>query len=239
MFHPRGPTLAELVRQAWSSTEQGYDLLAPKFEYTPFRTPDELLSGVAPHVGPPASAARSIDLCCGTGAAMRMLRPLTRDEVVGVDFSAGMLDEARRLTADAPGTAALRFVQADVCDLELPDSFDVATCFGALGHIPDHEQHRFAASVRRLLAPGGRFVFVTAERPRWHELRALLSRGFNAAMHLRNALRAPPFVMYYLRFMLPEARELLEQHGFACSVRPLHDSAPQRQLRVVVATRQN
>ena len=33
MFHPQGPTLWELAVQALSSTERGYDLLAPKFEF--------------------------------------------------------------------------------------------------------------------------------------------------------------------------------------------------------------
>ena len=46
MFHPKGPSFFELVEQALSSTERGYDLLAPKFDYTPFRTPDEILEVV-------------------------------------------------------------------------------------------------------------------------------------------------------------------------------------------------
>ena len=40
MYHPDGPTFWELARQALSSTTRGYDLLAPKFDVTPFRTPD-------------------------------------------------------------------------------------------------------------------------------------------------------------------------------------------------------
>ena len=43
MFHPDGPTFWELARQALSSTTRGYDLLAPKFDVTPFRTPDVIL----------------------------------------------------------------------------------------------------------------------------------------------------------------------------------------------------
>ena len=45
MFRPGGPTFVELARQALSSVERGYDLLAPKFDLTPFRTHDELLEG--------------------------------------------------------------------------------------------------------------------------------------------------------------------------------------------------
>ena len=47
MFHAKGPTFWELAVQAMSSTERGYDLLAPKFDYTPFRTPQFLLDAVA------------------------------------------------------------------------------------------------------------------------------------------------------------------------------------------------
>jgi ubiquinone/menaquinone biosynthesis C-methylase UbiE len=91
VFHPKGPSFLELARQALSSTEQGYDLLAPKFDYTPFRTPDWLLAAVAPHLGAPLSIDRALDVCCGTGAAIRFLRPLCRHSVTGIDVSAGML----------------------------------------------------------------------------------------------------------------------------------------------------
>ncbi|MBW2527323.1 MAG: class I SAM-dependent methyltransferase [Deltaproteobacteria bacterium] len=237
MFHPRGPTLAELARQALSSTERGYDLLAPKFEYTPFRTPEPLLLAVAAELGPPGSVERAIDLCCGTGAAMGVLRPLCRRAIVGVDFSSGMLREAERLLADAPGQAEICLLKADVCRLSMPDRFDLATCFGALGHIPPGAEHRFIQSVATLLQPGGRFVFVTCEHPPWYAPGALLARGFNGAMRVRNALLSPPFLMYYLRFTLPGVRALLEQHGLSCEVRPLEAPQVDRRVRLVIARR--
>src|SRR5215831_7672310 len=94
MFHPQGPTIWELIVQALSSTERGYDLLAPKFEYTPFRTPDAILVPALAHLGGPGSIATALDVCCGTGAALRHLRPLCRDQVVGIDISRGMLEVA-------------------------------------------------------------------------------------------------------------------------------------------------
>ncbi len=45
-----------------------------------------------------------------------------------------------------------------------------------------------------------------------------ISRTFNAVMHVRNALWAPPFIMLYLTFLLPEARALLEREGFSVDV---------------------
>src|SRR5262249_42005551 len=103
MFHPNGPTFWELAEQALSSTERGYDLLAPQVDYTPFGTPDVVLEKAAAHLAPLAPFGAALDVCCGTGAAMRVLRPLCRERVVGLDRSAGMLAEARRRTADAPG----------------------------------------------------------------------------------------------------------------------------------------
>src|SRR5688572_30411650 len=113
MFHEKGPTFRELAVQAMSSTERGYDLLAPKFEYTPFRTPDFVLAKVGEHLQTIGPFARGLDICCGTGAAMRVLRPVCTEYVVGLDMSAGMLAEARKRTADAPGTSVLEFVRAD------------------------------------------------------------------------------------------------------------------------------
>lgn len=219
MFHPQGPTFWELARQALSSTEHGYDLLAPKFDYTPFRTPDELLEVVARYLGEPHSIDAALDVCCGTGAAMRYLRPLCRQRVVGIDFSQNMLAVARERLANAPGDAALEFVQGDVLAMSWEREFDLAVCFGALGHILPREQGRFVDQIAKALRPGGRFVFVTAERPSPLSLGYWLARSFNAAMHIRNVLVRPPFIMFYLTFLLPEATRLLEDRGFAVEVK--------------------
>src|SRR3954468_8798982 len=101
MFHPDGPTFLELAAQALSSTEAGYDKIAPKFDRTPFRTPDPILAAMAAQIGAPRSIDRALDVCCGTGAAIQWLRPLCREHVVGLDPSAGMLEEARRRLAVA------------------------------------------------------------------------------------------------------------------------------------------
>ncbi|MFF3405358.1 class I SAM-dependent methyltransferase [Streptomyces sp. NPDC002742] len=101
MFTPQGPTLRELAAQALSSIEHGYDLLAPKFDHTPFRTPDAILEAVGRALAPMGPFAAGLDLCCGTGAGMEVLRDLCRESVTGVDISTGMLTVGRsRLGAD-------------------------------------------------------------------------------------------------------------------------------------------
>jgi ubiquinone/menaquinone biosynthesis C-methylase UbiE len=237
MFHPQGPTFWELARQALSSTERGYDLLAPKFDYTPFRTPDAVLQAVAHQLRDLGPFGAALDLCCGTGAAMRMLRPLCRQRVVGVDVSRGMLEVARRRLTDAPGNAPLELVRGDVRALPFGQTFDIATCFGALGHILVGDEPRFVAEVGRVLRPGGRFVFVTSyPPPRW-SVNYWLARLFNGAMHVRNFLISPPFIMYYLTFLLPETARLLEAHGLAVQERALMGERHRSRLRLVIAER--
>ncbi len=237
MFHRKGPTLFELAQQALSSVEHGYDLLAPKFEYTPFRTPDPVLKTAMAQVGPSGSADRALDLCCGTGAAMRFLRPLCRQEVVGVDLSRGMLEEARQLLEDAPGEAKLTFIQRDVLELTYEAEFDVVTSFGAFGHILEEDEPRLVRVIARALRPGGRFIFVTAHPPSVLNPGYWLAKGFNAAMRVRNALWKPPFVMYYLTFLVPRARALLEAQGLEVDVRDGLMPPPFTGYSVVVATR--
>jgi SAM-dependent methyltransferase len=237
MFHRKGPTFLELAQQALSSVEHGYDLLAPKFEYTPFRTPDPVLKTAMAQVGPPGCVDRALDLCCGTGAALRFLRPLCRQEVVGVDLSRGMLDEARRLLADAPGEAKLTLVQGNALELTYENEFDVVTSFGAFGHILEEDEPRLAQVIARALRPGGRFIFVTAHPPSVLNPGYWLAKGFNAAIRVRNALWKPPFVMYYLTFLVPRARELLEAQGLEVDVRDGLMPPPFTPYSVVVATR--
>ena len=237
MFQPDGPTVIELARQALSSVERGYDLLAPKFDATPYRTPDALLAAVAAQLGPPGSVGDALDVCCGTGAAARFLRPLCTGRVVGVDLSAGMLDEARRRHADDPGPAALSFVKGDALALPFEREFDLVTSFGAFGHIAEPDEGRLVAGVARALRPGGRFAFVTADPPSPLSPRALRARAFNAAMRARNAVWRPPFVMYYLTFLLPRARVLLEAAGFEVEVRRSVLPRPYERYVLVLARR--
>ena len=248
MFAKNGPTFWELMRQALSSTRRGYDLIAPKFDLTPFRTPDSVLEPTIATIGPVDDA---LDVCCGTGAAMRLLRPLCRTRLVGLDFSEGMLNQARsrmELAAhtepDADNleggtnTPHIDYVQADALAMPFEAEFDAAVCFGALGHILPQDQPAFARGVYRALRPGGRFVFVTAARPSPLSSTSIILHLFNLIMKVRNALLKPPFIMYYLTsFLLPDVQGLLESEGFAVEVRAGLLPAPFKRYCVVIATR--
>ena len=239
MFHPRGPTFWELAEQALSSTERGYDLLAPKFDYTPFRTPDIVLAPAIERVAQAGPIAAALDICCGTGAAMQQLRPHCQQRLVGIDVSRGMLDVARANLADEVGRKNapphLEFILGDALDMPFDCEFDLAVCFGAHGHILPKDEPRFVNQIAKVLRPGGRFAFVSGYMPPLWSPRLWLARAFNAAMQARNVLFQPPFIMYYLTFMLPRAARLLEQGGFDVAIDDTCFTGRLAPLKLVVA----
>jgi ubiquinone/menaquinone biosynthesis C-methylase UbiE len=176
-------------------------------------------------------------VCCGTGAGIRILRPLVREKVVGIDFSRGMLDMARERFPELPGEPPVELVHGDVLEMTFHEQFDLAITVGSLGHILPKDEPRFIERIAAALKPGGRFAFVTTRMPPVLSSRYILSRGFNAAMHVRNAIKSPPFVMFYLTFLLPDVAKLLEQHGFDVAVHDDAFSGRLRFLEVVVATK--
>ena len=201
--------------QALSSVEGGYDLLAPKFDHTPFRTPARVLDATAGALRPLGPFGRGLDLCCGTGAGMPVLESLCQGPVTGVDFSAGMLAQARRAHPDAA------WVRADARVLPFAGAFGLAVSFGALGHFTPAERPTLFAGVRCALAPGGVFAFpVVAPQPvtsRWYWALA----GFDLAMRARNAVWRPPFVMYYRTCPLGAVCADLTASGFTVTTLPL------------------
>jgi SAM-dependent methyltransferase len=235
VFSAGGPSVRELAVQALSSVEGGYDLLAPKFDHTPFRTPDRVLDAAAGALRPLGPFGRGLDVCCGTGAGLRVLASLCRGPVTGVDFSTGMVAQARRAH---PGAG---WVRADARALPFAGAFDLAVSFGALGHFLPAERPALFAGVYRALRPGGILAFpaggplpVTSA---WYW--ALL--GFDLAMRVRNAVWRPPFIMYYRTCPLPAVRSDLAGAGFTVTTVPLtglgrrEDGSPR--YRLVLARR--
>jgi ubiquinone/menaquinone biosynthesis C-methylase UbiE len=208
VFSPHGPTLRELSVQALSSVERGYDLLAPKFDHTPFRTPAGVLEATVHTLSGAGPFGDGLDVCCGTGAGLEVLRSLCRGGITGVDFSAGMLAQARRTHPDAT------LVRADSRALPFAGGFDLAVTFGALGHFLPGERPALFAGVHRALRPGGVFAFPIGAPPPVTSLAYWATLGFDVVMRVRNAVWRPPFVMYYRTTPFPALRDDLTAAGF-------------------------
>ena len=99
-------------------------------------------------------AAKTLDVACGTGFLTRHLH----GEVVGLDQSAQMLDEARKKAPDA------RFVQGDALSLPFENgSFDRVFTSFFYGHLESPERERFLDECRRVARE---LVFVDSSRER-------------------------------------------------------------------------
>jgi demethylmenaquinone methyltransferase/2-methoxy-6-polyprenyl-1,4-benzoquinol methylase len=102
---------------------------------------------------------RVLDAACGTGDLAVAARDAGAAEVVGVDFSARMLERARRKSP------AIEWVQGDILALPFPDgSFDAATVGFGIRNVADLE--RSLRELRRVLRTGGRLAVLEITTPR-------------------------------------------------------------------------
>lgn len=114
-------------------------------------------------VGP---GSRALDVATGTGdlAIELAARVAPGGEVLGSDFSEGMLERARAKAVRGPAGAALRFEWADVMQLPYEDgAFDAATVgFGARNF---DDLGRGLAEMARVVRAGGRVVVLEITTP--------------------------------------------------------------------------
>lgn len=99
---------------------------------------------------------RVLDIGCGTGAALRhAARRVTHGELVGVDPVPRMLEIAEERRGNCP--IAFRLGTASALPAAT-GSWDVVLAFDSMDHWASVAEG--LAEVRRVLAPGGRFVVV-------------------------------------------------------------------------------
>jgi len=152
-----------------------------------------------------APGGRALDVATGTGdLALELARRVAPGgEVVGSDFSEGMLAVARRKAPE------LRWELGNA--LALPygdDSFDAATVgFGARNF---SDLDRGLAEMARVVRPGGRVVVLEITTPARPPLSTFFSLWFDRVVPLLGKLAAEPEAYTYLpssvkRFPGPEA----------------------------------
>jgi len=111
----------------------------------------------------PGSTA--IDLCCGTCDWTISLAQASRTgRIVGLDFSAQMLEVGRTKVRQAGLDDQIQLVQGNAMDLPFPDnSFDYATIGFALRNVPSIET--VLSEMRRVVKPGGWVVSLELSKP--------------------------------------------------------------------------
>jgi len=166
-----------------------FDIIAPKYDrFTRVfsfgmdrRWKAELTTWMAGAIEP---GSQVLDLACGTGdLAFAAARLATRGDVLGVDVSAAMIDQARaRAAREAPGSA-VRFVVGDISSLDVTSSsVDAVTAGYALRNVPNYEQS--VAEIARVLKPGGVVATLDFYRPRSPWWRPLFLAYLRAAGNL-------------------------------------------------------
>lgn len=144
MQGPTGPS--------WSDIATWYDQLLAHGS-GPHETAVACLLRLAPDV----AGSSVLDIACGTGLATRALAGAGARTVTGTDSSPAMIDLARART-EVPSAITYRVDDAQVLASCSDGEFDGVTCQLGLMDIPDLDAA--LRSVRRVLKPGGWFVFV-------------------------------------------------------------------------------
>jgi len=213
------PTFFELFRQSMQNVEGGYDMLAPKFDHSPYVTPDFILNPFFKKIrSENISFQRGIDICCGTGAGSLHLLNYCSKKMTALDLSAGMLEQCEQKIQNQNPKIETEFVKANALEMPFENEFDLAVSFGAFGHILEKDQTQFIQQVHKILKKGGCFYFVTSERLPWWSWSLWKARIFNFVIGIRNLIFRPKFIMYYLTFRLPEIEKQFEKEGFKVEV---------------------
>jgi len=114
----------------------------------------------------PKPTDRVLDVACGTGDLTEAFARSGVQEVVGLDFTAEMLDIARVKAPRHLGAAAARvsYIQGDAQSLPFADqSFDILSIAFGIRNVQDPAQA--LREFRRVLRPGGRVVVLEFAEP--------------------------------------------------------------------------
>lgn len=145
----------------------------------------------------PQSGERILDLGCGTGQLTAQIVE-SGANVVGLDNSPAMIDEARRLFPE------IEFQLADAHEFRVDDSFDGVFSNAALHWIKKPE--KVAACIARALKPHGRMAVEFGGHGNVHHLSTAIE---SVAQSFLN--EAIPHPWYFPS--IAEFSSLLEQHG--------------------------
>ena len=132
------------------------------------------------------SGSTLLDLACGRGAYGLMIAQKAGTSLIGVDFSAQALSEAREQAARM-GVSNASFRIGELTATGLPDaSVDAVLCTDSI-QFPDEPAIAYD-EIRRVLKPGGRVVLTCWEPLDRHDERlALRVRRANLGVGLRQA----------------------------------------------------
>jgi ubiquinone/menaquinone biosynthesis C-methylase UbiE len=173
-------------------TQSAYDHIAPLYAERNAAMPAELAAYCAHFLEIAGSNAHILDVGCGAGRDMAWMEARGA-QVTGIDFSHGMLAEARRRTHGP-------LMQMDMRHLDFPDdSFTGIWCTASLLHLPRRDAPCALSEMRRVLLPGN---------PLFLGLQEGAGECWEAVPY------APQYQRLFTRYRQDEADDLLRSAGF-------------------------
>lgn len=117
-----------------------------------------------------------LDVATGTGhAALAVSQHLPRGHVTGIDFSGGMLDQARRKAA-VMDIRNIDFIEMDMQAMEFePGRFDVALCAYSIFFVPDMDKQ--LAHIAEMVKEDGLVAICSFHETYMQPLRNMLIEG--------------------------------------------------------------
>ena len=144
-----GTTHQELIRDQFTRQAQLFSTAAP--------ITNEAALEMIVQAARPSPADAMLDIACGGGLVVCAFAPQVR-HATGLDMTAAMLDQARKLAADK-GLDNVEFRQGDATALPYPDaSFAIVTSRFSFHHFPDPLP--VLREMVRVCAPGGRVLVI-------------------------------------------------------------------------------
>lgn len=160
-----------ILKETFDTVAGGYDCEALRF----FKASAEHMASLLKLQG----SEHVLDVACGTGhAALAIAGVLPTGRVTAVDFSPGMLGQARRKAASL-GVRNIEFLERDMQDLNFPGgNFDVAVCAFGIFFVDDMESQlsHIASTVRN----GGRVMVSNFEENYFSPMKEMLFERLGA-----------------------------------------------------------
>ncbi len=147
----------------------------------------------------------AVDLCCGTcDWSIALAEASETGCVMGLDFSAGMLEVGRRKVEEHKLQNRISLVQGNAMELPFGDnSYDYATIGFGLRNVPDLVQ--VLNEMKRVVKPGGMIVCLELSKPMKQPFKGIYYFYFQRVLPLLGKLFAKSYEQYK---WLPESLAL-------------------------------
>lgn len=138
----------------------------------------------------------AVDICCGTCDWSIALAEATQTgNVIGLDFSEGMLEVGRRKIEERKLQNRISLVQGNAMELPFEDNaFDYATIGFGLRNVPDLVQ--VLKEMQRVVKPGGMVVCLELSKPMKQPFKGIYFFYFERVLPLLGKLFAKRYEQY-------------------------------------------